>query len=239
MSTRVLDIGDLQALEKTADLLAAGELIIVYFNGTYAFLCDADQIAPAEKLFALKKRPLTQTLALVADPSHLPDFVDQTHPAFVRFPPAQAITLQQQVHALGIIYPANVATAPPDIVQAGTILNVWTEYEVAKRPFARLNALVRARGLRGFKGASTNLSGEATYHSLDQVLAAFGGHVPVILDSPQRVEPARRKSTTMIDLTRETAVLVREGSVSAAEIQHHINQVGFGKLTIASNLKTL
>lgn len=190
MQSNCWDICDPLSLEKTADLLTSGELIIVYFNGTYAFLCDADQMAPAEKLFALKKRPFSQTLSLVVDPIYLSDFVDQTHPAFTRFPLAQAIALQQQVHALGVIYPANAATAPPDIVQAGTILNVWTEFQAAKRPFARLNALARARGMRGFKGASTNLSGEATYHHLNQVLSAFNGHIPVILDCAHRVEPA-------------------------------------------------
>lgn len=239
MQSLCWNLEDPVTLAKTADFLAAGELIIVYFNGTYAFLCDADQMAPAEKIFALKKRPFSQTLSLVTDPTNLSDFVDLTHPALARFPLAQAIKLQQQAHALGIIYPANLATAPADIVQGGTILNVWTEFEAAKRPFAQLITFLRARGRRGLKGASTNLNGEPTYSSLDQVLQRFDGRITVILDSKQRAASPRRKSTTIVDLTGETAVLVREGNVPTAELQQHLHQLGFGQLAVASRVKRL
>lgn len=239
MQTNCLDIRNADSLKIAADLLAQGEVIVVYFNGAYAFLCDADQTAPAQKIFALKKRPLSQTLSLVVDPIYLSDFVDLAHPAFRHFPLVRSITLQRQAHALGIIYPAKLATVPADIIQADSILNVWTEYEAAKRPFAQLMALIRDRGLRGCKGASTNLSSEPTYHSLEQVLKQFNGRLPLILDNPQRTPLARRKSTTILDLTGTSPTLVREGNVPAAELQHHLDQVGFGKLTIAANIKRL
>ncbi|MEM7114957.1 MAG: Sua5/YciO/YrdC/YwlC family protein [Chloroflexota bacterium] len=226
-------------MERAADLLAAGELIIFYFNGTYAFLCDADQMAPARKLFGLKKRPLTQTLSLIVNPIHLPEFVDPNHPAFSRFPLGRAMALQKSIHALGLILPADLGSAPQDILQGDTILNIWTEYEEANRPLARLTQLIRKRGLRACKGASTNLSTEPTYNTIEQVLEQFDGYVPLILDNPWKSPPARRKSTTILNLTSATPTIVRLGNVPVPELQQQLDQVGFGKLAIAPNVKRL
>lgn len=239
MKSECLSMCNPFALEKAADLLVAGEVIIFYFNGTYAFLVDADETEAARKIFELKKRPLSQTLSLIVNPIHLPEFINPTHPAFERFPLGKAMALQRQAHALGLIFPADLGGAPPDIIQADTILNVWTEYEEANRPLARLTCLVRKRGLRACKGASTNLNGEATYTTLGQVLNRFDGRVPLILDHPYKSAPNRRKSTTLLNLTCEAPTVVRLGNVSVPELQHHLDQVGFGQLTLAPNVKRL
>ena len=237
MKTEILSINDLEALTFAAEVLADGGLIIVYFQGTYAFLCDVDSAEAANQVFSIKNRPREKGLSLVVDPRYLPDFVDMTHPAFERFPLEKASELQRQLHSVGVIYPAG-PDAPPDLVQNGTILNVWTEYPPF-RPFARLIELARAKGLRGFQGASTNLSHEDTYSSLSQVLEQFNGKIPLVLDSDLRLPPERRKSTTLIDLTGDQPTLIREGSVSAAELQSGLNRVGFGRLLIDGNVKVL
>ncbi len=237
MKTEIRDINSPTALAHAADALAGGALIVVYFHGTYAFLCDCHAVEPAERIFALKNRPKEKNLSLVVDPQFLPDFVDLTHPAFARFPLAQTIQLQRSLHALGVILPA-AQTAPADLLQNGTILNVWTEY-LPHRPLAQLTQLAHERGVRGFKGASTNLSDEPTYNTVAQVVAQFDGKLPLILDDRIPLPRWRRKSTTLVDLTGAQPQVVRAGNVPTQELQMALDEVGFGRLSLAPNLKTL
>lgn len=237
MKTETLSISNFGSLAIAADLLVAGELIVVYFQGTYAFLCDADASAPAEKIFEIKNRPREKGLSLVVDPAYLIDFVDLSHPAFNRFPLERCEKLQRSLHAIGLVLPAGT-NAPADLVQSGTILNVWTEYP-PQFPLSQLVRFARAKGLRGFKGASTNLSYEPTYSTVDQVLAQFDGSIPLILDGAERAPLERRKSTTLIDLTGERPRMIRAGNVSADEVQTALDQVGFGQLAIDPQVKIL
>ncbi len=237
MKTDVLNMTDPAALTRAADVIADGELIVVFFQGTYAFLCDADSTIPADKIFEIKDRPREKGLSLVVDPACLPDFVDVTHPIFKRYPFEKVITLQRSVFSIGLVLPAG-SDAPADLVQNKTILNVWTEFP-PHRPLAQLTHLARGKGVRGFKGASTNLSDEPTYNTVEQVLAQFDGEIPLILDGSEPVPLARRKSTTLVDLTQNRPTMIRAGNVSADEVQAGLDEIGFGRLKIAENVKIL
>lgn len=237
MRTKIVDVANPDSFYLTADLLAAGELIVFYFQGTYAFLCDCDAHVPAEKIFQIKKRPREKGLSLVVDPDALPEFVDLSHPAFESFPLKKSIDLQRSLHSLGIVFPAG-PHAPADLVKDGTILNVWTEFPPI-RPLSELTKLAQAKGVRGFKGASTNLSHEPTYITVDQVLAQFDGQIPLIFDSVEDAAEERRKSTTLIDLTGDRPLMIRAGNVTADELQNALDRVGFGPLEIAENVKVL
>lgn len=237
MKTQTVSIVEPTSLALAADMLAAGELIVVYFQGTYAFLCDADASTPAEKIFEIKNRPREKGLSLVVDPAYLIDFVDLDHSVFDRFPLEQCVKLQRSLHAIGLVFPAG-PNAPADLVQSGTIMNVWTEYP-PHFPLSQLVRLARAKGLRGFKGASTNLSHEPTYNSIDQVLVQFDGLIPLVLDGIDPVAESRRKSTTLVDLNGERPTIIRAGNVTADEVQVALDEVGFGQLEISSNVKIL
>ncbi|MEM8863036.1 MAG: Sua5/YciO/YrdC/YwlC family protein [Chloroflexota bacterium] len=237
MRTEVKSIVETQNLSRVAELLAAGELIVVFFQGTFAFLCDCDASEPAEKIFQTKNRPREKGLSLVVDPDCLQDFVDLDHPALRRFPLDKAQKLQRIPHALGIVFPAG-PYAPKDLVQNGTIMNVWTEYPPS-RPLSQLTQLALAKGLRGFKGASTNLSNEPTYSTVQQVLDQFNGIVPLILNGEVAVPEHRRKSTTLIDFTQQRPTMIRSGNVTAEEVQDALDEVGFGQLQISESVKVL
>ncbi len=237
MKTDIVRNGDLQALALAADMVAAGELIVVYFQGTYAFLCDADASAPADKIFEIKNRPREKGLSLVVDPAYLTEFVDLDHPVFDRFPLEQCVKIQRSLHAIGLVFPAG-PNAPADLVQSGTIMNVWTEYP-PHFPLSQLVRFARAQGIRGFKGASTNLSHEPTYSSVDQVLAQFDGAIPLILAGDSTVDESRRKSTTLLDLTCKRPTIIRAGNVTADEVQAALDEVGFGQLEISPSVKIL
>jgi tRNA A37 threonylcarbamoyladenosine synthetase subunit TsaC/SUA5/YrdC len=148
----------------------------------------------------------------------------------------QLQALFEAVHAVGLILPVSPA-APPHLVQAGTILNVWTE----QRPVSPLRELVlelRHCGGRALAGTSANESGRPTITDPVEATDVFADRVPLILlDSFEAVPPARRHSASIIDLTGPAPRLIREGGVSAAELRAELRRLDLGELTLASNVR--
>lgn len=132
-----------------------------------------------------------------------------------------------------MILPAARPGAPPHVVQAGTILNVWTEQRPAS-PLRQLVFELRRRGRRALAGTSANQSGQPTITDPAEVTAVFAGRVPplILLDTFEAVPPARRHSASIVDLTGEMPRLVREGSMPAAELRAELLRVGLGKLAV-------
>lgn len=225
-------------IEEAADLILSGEVIGAFFNGTYALLGDADRQDAADKIFVIKSRPRSKTLSLLTDPIYLSEFIDMTSEAIVRFPVPKIIQLVKRLHALGTVYPAHPTHTPSHLTQAGTVLNVWTDYP-PDRPIRHLLEACRQRGGRGFLGASANLSGEPTYTHIDQMRQAFGSELPLIFEADPTVPTHRRKSTSLVDFTRLKPTLIREGNVPRSEIEAVLLALGLGRLEIDPQLKIL
>ena len=234
MSALIFDQTDQADLSKAADFIAEGHAVGVYFNATYAFLGDEDQSAPADQIFRIKKRPRSKSLSLVCDPIYLPEFIDQLHPMNQRFPTEKIVALWERIHAVGLVFPASEAV-PPDLIQDGTILNVWSHCE----PLIRLQALCRERGVRALKGASANPSGEPTYTALHQIVERFGEDVVAILDQAERAPERRQKSTSIVSLVGERPELLREGNVPYAELCEIFAELGFGEVVVSPDVKIL
>lgn len=233
--TKTLDQTNTFHLEEAAEQIAQGEAIIFYFNGVYAFLGDADQTQPADQIFAVKKRPLSRNLALACAPQYLTEFIDLSHPLFTRLPLTKIIHLYHDLHAIGLVFPANPTSAPLNLTRAGTILNVWSNYP----PLLQLQEACRRRGVRAFSGASANMSDQPTYTTLAQVQTQFDGQVSLILDQTPHTPAHRQKSTTLVNLTTSTPTLFREGNVPASEITAAFRAHNLGPLTISPQLKKL
>jgi tRNA A37 threonylcarbamoyladenosine synthetase subunit TsaC/SUA5/YrdC len=124
-------------------------------------------------------------------------------------------------------------------VQGRTILNVWTE-ESPSSPLRELVLELRRHGRRALAGTSANRTGEPTITDPDEVAAVFGSRVSVmLLDSTDRVPPARRLSASMVDLTGPTPRLVREGSVPEEELRTEFHRLGLGELAVAPGVVRL
>lgn len=240
MSAKILSQTNLDDLNQAADYLAQGEVLGIYFNATYAFIGDADQSAPADLIFRIKNRPRTKSLSLICDPIYFPEFIDQFHPVNQRFPYTKIMDLWEMVHAIGLVFPAN-ESAPADLIQNNTILNVWSHFE----PLIQLQALCRERGVRALKGASANPSGEPTYIELNQIVNRFGNEVVAILDQTERAPECRHKSTSIVNLVSElnewaeTAELIREGNVPHAELCEIFAKLELGDVSVSPYVKIL
>jgi L-threonylcarbamoyladenylate synthase len=228
-------MADPAARADAADRLAAGETIIIPFNGIFVLVGDADDPAVPEKIAAAKQRPQAKGVALVCPPEFLGEHV-ATDAAPTSWTLAQVQNLYTAVHALGVILPAADPGAPPHVVQAGTILNVWTE----ERPSSALRELLlelRCRGRRALVGTSANQSGQPTITESAHATAVFAPRVSMILlDTFDRVPPARRRSASIVDLTGPAPRLAREGSVSADELREHLRLLQFGELAVCADV---
>ena len=227
-------MADPAARAQAAELLTAGEIIIIPFNGIFVLVGDADDPAVPVKIAAAKQRPQAKGVALVCPP----EFLDE----HVMIDPAGSWTLTQvqnlytAVHAVGVILPAADPGAPRHVVQAGTILNVWTE----ERPSSPLRELVlelRRHGRRALGGTSANQSGRPTITDPAEVTAVFAPRVAMILlDTFERVSPARRRSASIVDLTGSGPRLTREGSVPGDELREHLRRLQLGELAISADV---
>jgi tRNA A37 threonylcarbamoyladenosine synthetase subunit TsaC/SUA5/YrdC len=214
-----------------------GEIIVIPFNGIFVLVGNADDATVPEKIAIAKQRPQAKGVALVCPPELLAE-----HVALEDFEPrgrtlSQVQALYLAVHSVGVILPAAGSGAPLHMVQASTILNVWTE----QRPMSPLRELVlelRRRGWRALAGTSANQSGWPTITDPREVTAVFAHRVPMILlDSFNTVPPARRHSASIVDLTGAKPRLVREGSVPAAELRAELLRQDLGELEVPPNVR--
>jgi L-threonylcarbamoyladenylate synthase len=209
---------------------------VTAFNGIYALVGDADDPDMVARAATAKGRPEAQGLALVCPPEHLAEHVDAPRLETV-YPLARIEELYRAVHALGVIAPAARPGAPAHLVQSGTILNVWTE----ERPVSPLRELVRElrqRGRRALAGTSANRTGRPTITDAEEAIDAFSDRVAAVLvDDFDHVPVARRHSASLVDLTGPSPRLVREGSVSAAELREVLHRLQLGELVIPAAVR--
>ena len=223
-------------MARAADALTAGEIVVIPFNGIFVLAGDADDPAVPAKIAVAKQRPYAKGVALVCPPELLDEHVALEGLTTTGWPLSQVQTLYGAVHAIGVILPAASPGAPSHVVQAGTILNVWTE----QRPTSPLRELVlelRRRGRRALAGTSANQSGQPTITDPRYLRSVFADRVPLILlDDFEALAPARRHSASIVDLTGPTPRLVREGSVPAAELGAELRRLGLGDLAVAADV---
>ncbi len=230
-SCQVLQLTDSTHRSRAVDALIDGQIIVLAFNGIFVLVGDADDPRVPEKIAAAKGRPQAKGVALVCPPEFLAEHVALDDPLMrstYLFDKIQA--LYGAVHALGLILPAAIPGTPHHIVQAGTVLNVWTE----QGPQSSLRQLVlqlRQRGRRALVGTSANLAGRPTITDAVEVQVVFSSRVPLILlETFDRVPPQRRHSASIVDLTGQTPRLVREGSVTADELRKELRGRQLGEL---------
>ena len=235
---QILWLTDSAHRSRAVDALLNGEIIVTAFNGIFVLVGDADDPSVPQKIAVAKQRSEAQGGALVCPPEFLSEHVALDAPVLQRtYSSTQIHALYQAVHALGLILPAAIPGAPPHVVQAGTILNVWTE----QRPTSPLRQLVlelRARGRRALVGTSANLTRQPTIVDPAEVEVVFADRVPLmLLDSVDRVSQERRRSASIVDLTGPIPRLVREGSVPAEELRVVMRRLRFRDLTVGSDVK--
>ena len=190
-------------IERGISILKQGGLVAFPTDTVYGLGASAIIRHAVEKVYEVKQRPRNMALPLLlADKSQIGEVAERVPPvAWLladKFLPG-ALTI--------VLYKSSLV---PDIVTAGGAT-------VAIRIPAHPVPLALIKGLGApIVGTSANLSGKPSALDADEVYAQFGDKIDLVIDGGRC--PAGREST-IVDVTGEKPVILREGAISREELE--------------------
>jgi L-threonylcarbamoyladenylate synthase len=189
---------DAAAIERAAALLAAGEIVAFPTETVYGLGARADHAEAVRRIFAAKGRPALKPLIV-----HVTG-AEQARP-FARDwdERAERVTRLCWPGPLTLVV-AHAGRLPREVTAGGPTVALRAPAHEGAR------ALLEACGF-ALAAPSANPSGAPPPVTAEEVVAALGGRVPLVLDGGRC--PVGTPST-IVDLTRSPAVILREGAIS-------------------------
>ena len=190
-------------VEKGISILKKGGVVAFPTDTVYGLGACANIESAVERLYRVKKRPQDMPLPLLlANTSQIREVAE-------RVPEIAWFLVQKFLPgALTLVLPRSDAV--PDIITAGG-------KTVAIRIPAHTIPVALAEGLGApIVGTSANLSGEPNSLTADEVYSQFNNEIDLIIDGgrcPGGVE------STIVDVTGEIPVVLREGAISREELK--------------------
>ncbi len=200
-------------VEQGISILKQGGIVAFPTDTVYG-LGACVSIHPAvERVYAVKERPRNMALPLLlADTSQITK-VAQTVP-----PIAWLLINNFLPGALTIVLPR--FNSVPDIITGG---RTTVAIRIPDHPIP----IALARGLgTPIVGTSANLSGRPSPLTADEVYSQFGDRIDFIIDGGQC--PGGKEST-IVDVTGEMPVVLREGAISREELERVCEGIVFRK----------
>jgi len=192
-----------QQVEQAISILKQGGIVAFPTDTVYGLGACISIPQAVERIYQVKKRPRSMALSLLlADKSQIGEVAEPVPPI------AWLLADKFLPGALTMVLPR--AKSVPDIVTGGGAT-------VAVRIPAHPVPVALARGLGApIVGTSANLSGKPSSLTAEEVYAQLGGKVDLIIDGGRC--PGGKEST-IVDLTGEAPVLLREGAISREELE--------------------
>lgn len=187
-----------QFLQQAVSILREGGVIAYPTDTVYGLGADAFNEKASTRIFRIKQRPLTRPFPLlIADESELVGLTTGISEIAQR--------LVKQFWPGGLTLVVQKSSSLPDWLTAGgdTIAVRVPDHIITR-------TLIRELG-KPLVGTSANLSGSPSVTSAQKVRLQLEGKVDFILDGgvcPGGVE------STVIDLTKEIPIIIREGAIS-------------------------
>ena len=198
---------DESALQTASAALLNGSVISAPTETFYALCADPFNLRAVEQIFQIKGRQDWKPLLLLIDSIDQAESIGRDIP--YRF---YEIAERFWPGPLTLIIPA--ASKVPLKVTGGT---GTVGLRIPDTPLTL--SLIAAMDLP-LIGTSANLSGYPACSNADQVLDQLGGKIELILDDG---ETPGKVPSTILDLTREPACLVREGAIPAADLAAYLS----------------
>jgi tRNA threonylcarbamoyl adenosine modification protein (Sua5/YciO/YrdC/YwlC family) len=194
-----------RAIKSAADAVRAGDLIVVPTDTVYGVAADAFTPGATDKVFALKQRPRSLPLPILVSR------------------PRQAWAVCDSVPQPAAELAAAFWPGPLTLIMPQTPDLDWDLGDARGTIALRMPNHPDVLSLLEMTGplavTSANRSGEATPAGVDDIRARFGEAVAVYLDGG----PAKEEiGSTIVDLARRKPAILREGPISAAEIERVI-----------------
>jgi L-threonylcarbamoyladenylate synthase len=188
---------------QAARAISSGGLVVFPTRGLYGLAVDAFNVDAVHKVFRVKGRsPKNPVLILIRHPDDLGELVTAV--------PVTAARLMKKIWPGGLTLVLPASRAVPAVLTAGT---GKIGIRLPAHPVAR--ALVDAVG-RPITGTSANLSGQPGCSRIDSLPAEIADAADLIIDAGRL---AGGVGSTVVDVTRAEAVILRRGAISDDIIQ--------------------
>ncbi len=192
-----------QQVESGVSILRGGGVVAYPTDTVYGLGASMAAGAAMERVYRLKRRPRDMALPLLLSRTSQFEEVATQIPLVAR-----RLATRFLPGALTIILPA--AQSVPGVVTAGS---GTVAVRVPDHPVPI--ALIEATGAP-LVGTSANVSGQPSPLTAAGVLAQFGDSLDLIIDDG---DPCRGHESTIVDVTGETPVLLREGAISVEALR--------------------
>jgi L-threonylcarbamoyladenylate synthase len=190
-------------VERGISILREGGVVAFPTDTVYGLGASIDMPRAVERVYEVKERPLSMALPLLlADTSQIAGVAGQVSPL------AWLLIDNLLPGALTLVLPRSGTV--PDIVTAG---GATVAVRIPAHPVPV--ALILGVGTP-IVGTSANVSGRPSPLTADGVRSQFGDRIDFIIDGGRC--PGGREST-IVDVTGETPVVLREGAVSVEELR--------------------
>jgi len=198
-----------EALDRAAQALAAGELVVVPTETVYGLAARPDLPGATARVFEAKRRPAALTLpVLAADPDR----------AWTIARPGSAAR-----RLAGAFWPGPLTMVLPRTERS----KPWHLGERAGSIGVRVSDHPITRGLLELAGplaaTSANVSGRPPIGDPEAIVATFGAAVAVYLVLPRGAPPPAGSPSTVVDLTGGEVRVLRPGAVDDAALRRAIS----------------
>ena len=194
-------------------VLKQGGLVAFPTDTVYGLGAGVNIPQAVGRVYRVKERPSNMALPLLlADISQIGEVAEAVPPI------AWLLANKFLPGALTLVLPKSKSV--PDIITAG---GMTVAVRIPAHPVPV--ALVRGLGTP-IVGTSANLSGKPSVLTADEVCTQFGDKVDLVIDGGKC--PGGREST-IVDVTGETPVVLREGAISREELRRVCGSIMFRK----------
>ena len=192
-----------QQVERGVSILKQGGIVAYPTDTVYGLGASANLQSAVERVYQVKERPRNMALPLLL--ANIPQISEIAEPV-----PQVAWLLARNFlpGALTIVLPKSKAV--PDFIAAG---GMTVAIRIPAHPVPV--ALIEGLGVP-IVGTSANLSGKPSTLTADEVHSQFGDRIDLIIDGGRC---SGSKESTIVDVTGETPVVLREGAISKEELK--------------------
>lgn len=194
------------AMDESSRVLLSGGVVAFPTESFYGLAVDITNDRAIEKLFSLKQRDRNNPILIL-----LPE--KEALKRYVADIPEQAVKLIDAFWPGGLTLVLNASSLISPLLTSDT---GKIGVRLSSHPVA--TGLARSIG-RPVTGTSSNISGRPPCIKADEVYDSFGDSIDLIIDDGPT---AGGKGSTILDVTVDPCVVIREGMVSRIELERVI-----------------
>ncbi|MBK9259195.1 MAG: threonylcarbamoyl-AMP synthase [Polyangiaceae bacterium] len=217
MHTRVLPLVP-ASLARAVALLRAGSVVAFPTETVYGLGARADDPAAVRRIFEAKGRPATNPLIVhVADATSARELADGFPSA------AERLAAAFWPGPLTLVLKRRAGVVADDVVAGGDTVAVRVPASAAARVLLEACRLPLA-------APSANRSTTLSPTTAEHVVKSLDGRIPLVLDAGPC---ARGIESTIVDVTRSPAVLLRPGAISIEALRSCVDIVDPGTIVVS------